>query len=101
MEQLESHDSGKKCICAADHHPDPLELERHHIWPLGMGGSDAEENVVWVCPTTHTNIHEILREMVRVITPLPFRWFTDRYEQPVSRYAYEIALKGYDLWIVM
>lgn len=92
-----SHDRGKVCICVATHRPEPLELERHHIWPLGMGGADVETNVAWVCPTTHTNVHELLRHMMKA-GPLTWREVLAMYDRPVSRYAYQLAILGYLRW---
>lgn len=93
-----NHDKGQKCGCSADHNPDPLELNEHHVWPLGMGGADVASNKVWLCPTAHTNVHEILRiflkEGVRSYTDI-----NDRYEQVVNRYCYAVALRGYQAWL--
>jgi 5-methylcytosine-specific restriction endonuclease McrA len=60
-----SHDSGAHCHCVAAHRPPVLELHRHHVHPLYLGGPDTEANLVWVCATTHGNVHEILRQMVK------------------------------------
>lgn len=57
-----SHDSEGACVCCSDHNPNPMELHRHHVWPKYYGGPDIPENLVWVCPTTHVNVHELLRE---------------------------------------
>lgn len=92
------HDTGKTCRCIATHRPAPLELEKHHIWPLGMGGPDTADNIEWLCPTTHTNAHELLRAMVKIQQILPFQHFVDLYEQPVSRHAYEVACEGFRRW---
>lgn len=92
-----SHDRGKRCHCQAQHRPEPLELERHHVWPLGMGGPDVESNVVWVCPTTHTNTHELLRHMMKA-GPLTWGEVGSMYDQQVSRYAFTLAHDGYNLW---
>ena len=75
----------------------PLELNRHHVWPAALGGPDTDDNIEFVDPTTHTNIHEIFRLFVsggrRSYTQI-----NALYEQPVNRYAYAVALRGYDLW---
>ncbi len=92
-----SHDDGQTCRCQAEHRPAPLELERHHIWPLGMGGPEDASNIVWVCPTTHTNTHEILRHLMRV-GPLTWGEVLAMYDVPVSRYAYQLAVDGYRRW---
>lgn len=55
------HDDGQHCHCVSDHNPNPMELNRHHIWPLYAGGPDEDWNIVWLCPTTHVNVHELLR----------------------------------------
>lgn len=91
------HDFGKKCICVADHNPEPLELERHHVWPLGMGGPDTEGNVVWLDPTAHMNVHELLRLMLKWSNTdlLPYKYFTDLYDQAVNRYCYDVAAAGF------
>ncbi len=56
-----SHDEEQVCRCVADHRPKVVELHRHHILPLYLGGPDVESNVVWICPNTHTATHELLR----------------------------------------
>lgn len=56
-----SHDTLKVCLCVANHNPNPMELHRHHIRPLANGGTDTPDNVVWLCPTTHVNVHELMR----------------------------------------
>ncbi len=90
-----SHDAGRVCLCMGTHRPAPLELERHHILPLAMGGDDVEANVVWVCPTTHTNIHEILREIFRREGHLTWGQAVDDWPMPVSEYAFDLAHEGY------
>lgn len=94
-----SHDEGWQCHCVTEHRPAPLELERHHIHPLGLGGPDVVQNVAWVCPTTHTNVHELLRWFINESRVVPWRDVTDRYEQAVSRYAYDLAKEGYQRYV--
>lgn len=87
-----SHDHGQVCRCRATHKPPPLELEEHHIWPLGMGGPDLPENRVWLCPTAHTNVHEILRELLKVG---PLTWGEALAIWPgLNRYQLRLALEG-------
>ncbi len=93
-----SHDSGRVCLCQVTHRPHPLELERHHIWPLGMGGPDDDANIAWLCPTAHTNAHEILRHFMRS-GALTWTKVGALYDVPVSRYAYDLAVDGYHRWI--
>ena len=87
-----------RCLCVATHEPAPLDLDEHHVWPLGMGGPDVALNRVWLCPTAHRNAHEILREMVRVKRALTWSEVLDMFETPVSRYAYRVALLGFRRW---
>src|ERR1044072_585882 len=35
---------------------------RHHVWPLGEGGPNVEDNIIVVCATGHMNIHELMKE---------------------------------------
>lgn len=51
----------KQCVCVADHNPEPRELHRHHIIPLYLGGPDEESNLVWLCPSSHSNVHMLIR----------------------------------------
>ncbi len=51
------------CICVKRHSPvcPPKSGEWHHIEPKAYGGSDEDENLVFVCGTTHNNIHVYIR----------------------------------------
>lgn len=60
-----------------------------------MGGPDVAANIVWVCPTTHTNIHEILREIERRQGALTWGEALAWWPLPVSRYAFTLAHEGY------
>ncbi len=93
-----SHDIDRRCPCMAEHRPAPLELERHHVWPLYLGGPDDDTNTAFVCPTTHTNVHELLRVMVKEHRAIPYAEFAAAYEQPVNRYAHVLACEGYGRW---
>lgn len=79
-----AHDGGQSCACVADHNPNAMELHRHHIRPLYLGGADTAENVVYNCPTTHANTHEILRALMAG-QPVPAN---------ATRYARTLALEG-------
>lgn len=91
------HDYGRTCQCMAEHRPAPLELNAHHIWPLGMGGPDVDSNVAWLCPTAHANVHELLRLLMRDGS-LTWRQALDLYPVPVSRYAFDLAHEGFRRW---
>ena len=97
-----SHDETARCLCVADHRPPPLEYEWHHVWPLSMGGDDTPVgqeggNGVWLCPTTHTNVHELLRLLMRY-GPLTYGEVSALQERPVSRFALRLASDGYWKW---
>jgi hypothetical protein len=90
-----SHDEGQVCLCVADHRPAPLELEHHHVWPLGMGGPDVAANLVWLCSTAHGNVHELLRLILAADRPLSDYELQQPEDRPVSRYAAVLAREGY------
>lgn len=58
--------------CAVHRHKTRVPIDRHHIWPLGMGGPDTPENIVTVCPNGHRDIHDYMRELIR--TPSGVSW---------------------------
>lgn len=93
-----SHDEGLVCPCVAEHRPAPLELNLHHIWPLYLGGPDTAANKTPVCPTTHVNVHELLRVFLSPVGILTFSECSAAWPQPVSRYAYKLAMQGYLCW---
>lgn len=92
-----AHDHGRACACVWEHRPPVLELHRHHILPLYLGGPNTADNIVWLCPTTHTNVHELLR-MMMTRGPLTYRDCQELQDRPVSRYAHAVALDGYQRW---
>ncbi len=92
-----SHDAGRACLCHIFHRPAPLELHAHHVLPVYLGG-DPDAETVWLCPTAHTNVHELLRLMLRD-GPLSWQVVLDRYDQPVSRYAYTLAMRALILYL--
>lgn len=96
-----SHDEGRVCACVAEHRPSPLELNLHHILPLGMGGLDVPSNTVWLCPTGHGSVHEILREICRRGGSLSWGEATALWDRPVSRYAFALAHEGYARFLAL
>jgi len=91
-----SHDEGAQCRCVAFHRPKPTELHRHHIWPRSEGGPDTAANIVWVCPTTHTNVHEYLRELRRFGGVLPVGLANEypRYTRRLAELGWRRILAG-------
>lgn len=94
-----SHDRDLVCKCVYEHRPTPLELNVHHILPQYLGGPDVALNRIALCPTTHANVHEILRLLLRD-GPLTYGEVDAANERPVSRYAYALAVEGYRRWVV-
>ena len=48
------------CQVHRTHTPKSHINERHHVWPLGLGGPTTADNIVVVCATGHNNIHALL-----------------------------------------
>jgi len=73
-----------------------MELHRHHVWPHAEGGPDTAANLVWVCPTTHTNVHEYLRELKRFGGVMPIGLTNDypRYTRRLAELGYRRILAG-------
>ncbi len=90
-----SHDAEQVCRCVADHRPAPMELHRHHVLPLYLGGPDAEWNAVYICPSTHANVHEVLR-LLLTHGRLSYYDVGKLSDRSVSRYAYALAVQGFD-----
>ncbi len=94
-----SHDDGASCGCVADHRPPVLEYQRHHILPLYLGGEDDPGNLVWLCPSSHANTHELLRLMVKANALLTDHQLQVLCDRPVSRYAAALARDGLTRWL--
>lgn len=88
------HDVGEHCACVNNHNPNPMELHQHHIWPMGMNGPDVEDNVVWLCPTSHVNVHELLRAWVKYESKPP--WSIRKFFSPYIR---ALAAEGFNRWM--
>jgi hypothetical protein len=61
------------CRCSNRHVPKPTVIDAHHIWPRSAGGPTVAANLVWLCPTAHRNVHELLEAWHRAgkMTPVP------------------------------
>lgn len=81
----------KVCAVHTVHRPRVADIDVHHIWPVGMGGPDVPANRVVICPTGHRNIHELLREYVRLRGAVP--WELRRGFSPEER---RLAQLGWD-----
>lgn len=88
-----SHDLGQHCRCVTEHRPKAVELDRHHIWPLYLGGPETADNLIWVCPNTHRATHELLRLYLKAGSPPPGSVLDD-----YPRMARDLAAEGYRRW---
>lgn len=95
---LGHHDSDQTCRCVSEHRPPYLELERHHIHPIYLGGAKDGETV-FVCNTTHSSVHEMLRLMLRAGRVLSYSECQAVEDRPVARYAHTLAAEGYRRWV--
>jgi HNH endonuclease len=80
----------RKCLCVSWHRPPPTILHSHHVWPLGEGGPDTSENLLWLCPTTHNSVHQLWRAMVKhkgVVPTAELKSF--------ARYTREVVTRGW------
>lgn len=68
-----------------------MELNHHHVVPKYAGGTDAPENMVWICPTTHANVHELLRAWEKAGGEPA--WEVRKHFSPFVR---ELARRGYE-----
>jgi hypothetical protein len=75
--------------CAVHKHRSYVPMERHHVWPLGMGGPNIAANLITVCCNGHYEIHEYLRQLI-LHGQAPANW---RHFSPKVR-AY--ALSGWE-----
>lgn len=74
-EPISTHDAGQHCHCVSDHRPKVTHVHRHHILPIAWGGPDTDDNIIWLCQTSHENVHILLREYRKLkdLPPWEFR----------------------------
>ena len=77
-----------KCVCVAEHRPQNLYVDHHHIDALYAGGPDTPANLITVCRSTHDWTHKILRAFDKAGGVLIRHngW---------PRYAYKLAVDGW------
>lgn len=54
----------KVCECVAYHSPSAYVPNTHHILPQSWGGLTVPENLIVICPNTHTATHDLLNQYV-------------------------------------
>lgn len=64
--------TSQPCQVHKRHIPEPRQNQRHHVFPLGEGGPNIEDNIVVSCPTGHMNIHMLLREFKLYSGKVPY-----------------------------
>ncbi len=64
--------SSLPCQQHSKHFPKVQLTHRHHVWPLGLGGPDIEDNIVIICPTGHTNVHRLIDEYKAMNGNVPY-----------------------------
>lgn len=85
-------DPGAACLCVSDHVPKAVQLHVHHILPKSWGGSDHPDNEILLCPSTHDNVHRLLREYQKVGGEPD--WAIRRH---FGAYARDLAARAWDL----
>lgn len=85
---------GQRCICVAEHRPQPQELHAHHVHPLSLGGPDDAANLRFLCPTCHVTVHELLRAFLSTGRALPWGEALARWPG-LNRYAHALAVEGF------
>lgn len=84
-------DPGAECLCVKEHNPNAVQFHVHHIVPLAWGGADVQDNEVLICPTTHDNIHRLLREWKKAGGRPAWR-----IEKNFGPYARRLAQQGWE-----
>jgi hypothetical protein len=60
------------CQIHNQHVPNSHVNHRHHVWPLGHGGPNIEDNIIAVCPTGHYSIHDLLSHYLMLMGNVPY-----------------------------
>lgn len=82
--------------CALHRHREWVPLEKHHVWPLGMGGPDSTANISRICRNGHGSVHALMDWLIRTQGVVPWR-IERRFGRKVRRMAklgYERMLRG-------
>ena len=56
---------GEGCVCVSSHTPSAYVPHKHHIIPLSWDGPDTADNIVMLCPNSHTAVHRLINDYVR------------------------------------
>lgn len=92
---LEARPAGPRvCLCCTSHTPvvKENELEAHHVWPLGEGGPDVKENLLWLCANTHNKVHNLWRIYKKLNGIVPWGTLSG-----FTRYSRAVVAQGWAL----
>lgn len=88
---VELNPLGQNCECVEVHVPSAFVPTQHHILPQSWGGQTVYDNLVWLCPNSHTAVHRLLDEYVRAGgNP---GWSVSKHFSPYQR---ALALRAWD-----
>lgn len=79
--------------CACHKHREYVPTEKHHVWPLGMGGPNVEANKILVCANAHYSIHAVIDLLIKHDGNPPTEQMR-KFGYKVRRY----AKQGYSEW---
>lgn len=95
---LEAAERPPACVCVADHRPPHLEPHAHHLWPVYLGGPVVPQTLLGLCPNTHTNVHRLIRAMVKAGRILSRDELQEPGKPHPPRYSWWVACSGFNAW---
>lgn len=72
MTIVELNPLGELCECVKTHAPAAFVPTHHHILPQSWGGPTVDENLVWLCPNSHTAVHRLIDDHIRYGGTVPW-----------------------------
>jgi hypothetical protein len=95
---LERLEIAPPCECCYEHRPAVLEPQAHHLWPVYLGGPVHPQTLLGLCPTTHTNVHRMLRAMVKAGRTMTRDELAETGRPYPPKYAWWVACTGWLAW---
>lgn len=71
--------------CTVHHHDAPTAEERHHLQPQSRGGSNAADNMRWLCANGHGDVHYFLDLIEKYRDPAAVPWSLAKHYGPAVR----------------
>lgn len=87
MEVREAPFDAHPCRCVTRHTPTVAYTHAHHIWPLYLGGPNTRDNITYLCPAGHDQVHRAIRA---------FEKAGEVVYIPMNRYLYNLAVYGWE-----